>query len=65
MIATIRVINETHSMPGYFHGVKVADNWQQLKDNKWGNNAMEIRTNWYETHNERLVEVDSLEDVIA
>ncbi len=64
MIATVRVYNETHSMPGYIRAVKVADNWQQLKDNEWGTTISEIKRNWLEAHNERLVEVASLDELV-
>lgn len=64
MIATIRVYNDTHSLPGSIIPVSVADSWGELKSNGWGSTVDEIKRNWYETHNERLVEVASLDELV-
>lgn len=64
MIATIRVYNETHSLPGSINPVQVAADWVELKNNGWGTTVGEIKRNWLEAHNERLVEVASLDELV-
>lgn len=58
MIITTRVYNGTYWAPGDASAtVKVADNWSDLIEMRWGDNPQEIIRHWYEAHCERLVEV--------
>lgn len=66
MIAAIRVYNATYYTggPDAAEVIDVADSWQQLMPS-WGNSVAEVQRNWYETHSERLLEVNSLDEISA